>query len=54
MKQLMYLMGEENFSKALKEYFHSFQFKNAELSDLLKYMSKFYVSKGNLTIDQWR
>ena len=29
MKQLMYLMGEENFSKALSHYFHKFAFKNA-------------------------
>ena len=35
MKQLMYLMGEENFSKSLGSYFHKFAFKNAELDDLL-------------------
>ena len=28
MKQLMYLIGEENFSKALGEYFNKFAFKN--------------------------
>lgn len=54
MKQLMYLMGEDNFSKALKEYFHDYQFKNAELEDLLKYMKKHYKVKDGVTIDQWR
>ena len=35
MKQLMFLMGEEKFSKALSEYSHKHAFKNAELGDLL-------------------
>ena len=29
MKQLMYLMGEENFSRALSDYFHKYAFTNA-------------------------
>ena len=29
MKQLMYLMGEEAFSKSLASYFHKYAFKNA-------------------------
>lgn len=31
----MSLMGEENFSKALKSYFNTFAFKNATLNDFI-------------------
>lgn len=54
MKQLMYLMGEQAFSKALSEYFHSFAYKNAELADLLKFMKKHYKNVGGVDIDSWR
>lgn len=51
MKQLMYLMGEDAFSKALSEYFHSYEYKNAELVDLLKFMKKHYQKAAGVTID---
>ena len=35
MKQLMYLMGEDKFSKSLAAYFHKYAFRNARLEDLL-------------------
>ena len=31
MKQLFYLMGEENFSKALASYFPKYEWKNATI-----------------------
>lgn len=35
LKQLLYLMGAENFSAALKNYFTKFAFKNATLNDFI-------------------
>jgi aminopeptidase N len=42
MKQLMYLIGEENFSKAIGEYFNKYKFKNTELDDLLGCVEKYF------------
>ena len=36
MKQLLYLMKEENFSQALSAYFHKYEFSNATLSDFIE------------------
>jgi aminopeptidase N len=53
MKQLLYLMGAENFSKALSEYFHKYEWNNATIDDFLAEMQKhFQVTKFTLT--QWR
>lgn len=35
MKQLLYLMTEQNFSEALSAYFHKYEFNNATLSDFI-------------------
>lgn len=35
MKQLLYLMTEDNFSKALSQYFHKYEWKNATIEDFL-------------------
>lgn len=43
MKQLLFLMKEENFSKALSEYFLDFEWKNATISDFLAYMQKHFT-----------
>lgn len=34
-KQLMFIIKEENFSKALHKYFSKYAFKNATLDDLI-------------------
>jgi aminopeptidase N len=49
MKQLMYLIGEENFSKAIGEYFNKYKFKNTELNDLLDCIEKYFPP-----IKQWK
>ena len=49
MKQLMYLIGEENFSKAIGEYFNKYKFKNTELNDLLNCIEKYFPP-----IKQWK
>jgi hypothetical protein len=36
MKQLYYLIGHVNFSRALKEYFSRFSWSNATIDDLLE------------------
>jgi aminopeptidase N len=55
MKQLMYLMGEENFSKALADYFNKYAFKNAELDDLLRCMERYYSPKSTgITLEEWK
>ena len=38
MRQLMYLVKEQNFFDALKEYFKDFAWKNATIDNLLFYM----------------
>lgn len=40
MKQLLYLMKEENFGKALSEYFTKYQWSNATIDDFLAEMQK--------------
>lgn len=49
MKQLMYLIGEQNFSKAIGEYFDTYKFKNTELDDLLRCIEKYFPQ-----IKQWK
>jgi aminopeptidase N len=53
MKQLLFLMKEENFSKALSEYFHHYEWSNATIGDFLEHMQKhFTVTEFNLS--DWR
>jgi aminopeptidase N len=42
MKQLQYLIGEENFSKSLGEYFNKYKFSNTQLDDLLNCIQKYF------------
>jgi hypothetical protein len=42
MKQLLFLMKEENFSKALGEYFHKYEWNNATIEDFLEYMQRHF------------
>lgn len=55
MKQLMCLIGEDSFSKALSSYFNKHAFSNAVLDDLLNSMEP-YFKKENLqmTLAQWK
>ncbi len=53
MKQLLFLMSEENFSKALGEYFHKYEWNNATIEDFLAYMQKYFtITEFSLT--EWR
>ena len=53
MKQLLFLMQAENFSKALGEYFHRYEWSNATIEDFLEYMQKhFHITEFSLT--EWR
>ena len=55
MKQLMYLIGEDSFSKALAAYFKKHEFSNAVFDDLLNSMKPFFDhNKNGLTLDEWR
>lgn len=55
MKQLMYLIGEDSFSKALSAYFAKHAFNNAVLDDLLASMTPYFGSyKNKLTLPQWK
>lgn len=42
MKQLLLLMGQENFSKGLNSYFKKYGFKNATLEDFINELQHFY------------
>lgn len=55
MKQLMYLVGQDSFSAALKTYFHRYEFGNAVLDDLLASMES-YFQKSNIgfSLNQWK
>lgn len=53
MKQLLFLMKEENFSKALSEYFHEYEWNNATIEDFLAHMQKHFTI-NEFTLTQWR
>jgi aminopeptidase N len=53
MKQLLFLMKEENFSKALSEYFHHYEWNNATIENFLAYMQKHFAIT-EFTLTQWR
>jgi aminopeptidase N len=52
MKQLMYLIGRDNFSKGITKYFDRFAWGNATITDLLKDMEAFFPS--GVDVEQWR
>ena len=49
MKQLLFIMKEENFSKALSAYFNKYAFKNATLIDFLGEMQH-YIGNANFNL----
>ncbi len=53
LKQLLFLMGEEGFSKSLSKYFHRYAWNNAEMDDFLRELSKNFKVDG-YTIEQWK
>lgn len=53
MKQLLFLMEEQNFSKALSCYFHKYDFNNATLDDFIAEMQKEFKVK-EFTLEEWR
>lgn len=54
MKQLLYLMKEENFGKALSVYFHKYEWNNATIDDFLAEMQNYFTVEKEFTIKQWR
>ena len=44
LKQLMFLMGEDNFFRGLQEYFKLLQFQNGTIDDFLNAMRKYFDS----------
>ena len=53
MKQLLFIMQEENFSKALSIYFGKYAFKNATLNDFMSEMQN-HFKINDFTLDEWR
>jgi aminopeptidase N len=53
MKQLLYLMKEENFGKALSAYFTKYQWSNATIDDFLAEMQK-HFTLTEFSLKQWR
>ena len=53
LKQVMFLMGEDNFSHALADYFYRFEWDNATIDDFLESMSK-YFHLQEFTLQQWK
>ena len=58
MKQLLNLIGEERFRKAVSDYFHEFKYGNTELEDFLFYVKKHTQDIAGLhkayDIENWR
>ena len=53
MKQSFYLMGEDNFGKALGEYFRKYEWQNATIDEFLAEMQKeFHVKEFSLK--EWK
>jgi aminopeptidase N len=53
MKQLFYLIEEENFSKALNAYFNKYEWSNATLIDFMNELEKQFKVK-EINLDDWR
>jgi aminopeptidase N len=53
LKQLKFLMGEDNFFKGLKDYFVIYGYKNATVKDFLDCMSNYFYN-SDFTLDDWR
>jgi aminopeptidase N len=44
LKQLMFLMGEDNFFKGVTDYFTKFSWSNGTIDNFLASMNQFYVN----------
>jgi aminopeptidase N len=54
LKQLYFLVGDNVFRTALARYMKNFEFKNAEFSDLISFISDASLQSGNpLKIESW-
>lgn len=53
MKQLMFVMTEEKFGKALSEYFHKFEWKNTVLSDFIAAMQH-HFHNDQFKLEEWK
>ncbi len=53
LKQLMFLVGENNFSKGLQSYFERFKWSNATIDDFLTDF-KPYFPTSTVTLDVWK
>ena len=53
MQQLLFLMGEDNFSKSLSSYFKRFEWSNATIDDFLKELENNFHEK-EFTLEQWK
>lgn len=53
MKQLMFLVGEENFSAGLKNYFDRFSWGNATIDDFLQDLEPFFPS-AIVSLEVWK
>lgn len=53
MKQLMFVMKEENFSRALSEYFHKYEWRNTVLDDFIACMQHHFKNE-HFTLDDWK
>ena len=45
MRQLFYVVGDQNISKALKNYFEHYAWKNASITDLLEHLNPFFPNQ---------
>jgi len=55
LKQLFFIMGEENFYKGVNKYFTNFAWSNGTIDDFLNSISEFYVIPGsNYTLENWK
>lgn len=50
LKQLLFLMGAQNFSAALKDYFTKFAYKNTVLDDFINSLQAHFNNEHGITL----
>jgi len=55
LKQLVYLIGFENFRDAMRHYFHIHKWRNADLADFFNSLKHIVLTRNlNIDLDQWK
>ena len=53
LRQLIFLLGSESFSKCLKKYFITYEWGNATLTDFMETLRPEFEAKCTFSFDAW-